>query len=115
MPCHADVFHAEYQLGQVVCYLENRAAGCTKVVDVRQRKLGRSRQEGTRKKLAGELESARREQARAIALARDFRLLADWFQKDVLAAAGPSLAVRQELFDFIVPELVQREGLWPGI
>ena len=113
VPCHADVFHAEYQLGQVVCYLENRAAGCTKAAEVLQRKLDRSRQEGTREKLAGELESARREQAKAVALARDVRLLADWLQKDVLAAAGPSRAVRQELFDFILHELEQREGLCP--
>jgi len=113
VPCHADVFHAEYQLGQVVCYLENRAAGCTKAVEVLQRKLGRSRQDGTREKLAQELESARREQAKAIALARDIRLLADWLQKDVLAGAGPSRVVRQELFDFIVQELVQREALCP--
>jgi hypothetical protein len=113
VPCHADVFHAEYQLGQIVCYLENRATGCTKAAEVLQRKLDRSRQEGTREKLTRELASAQREQANAIALARDVRLLADWLQKDVLAAAGPSRAIRRELFDFIVQELEQREGLCP--
>jgi len=113
VPCHADVFHAEYQLGQVVCYLENRAAGCTGAVEVLQRKLGRSRQEGKREKLARELESALCEQANAITLARDVRLLADWLQNDVLAAAGPGRAVRRELFDFILQELAQRETLCP--
>ncbi|MEN8446785.1 MAG: hypothetical protein ABG776_17440 [Cyanobacteria bacterium J06555_13] len=37
------------------------------------------------------------------------KTLLGWFSHDVLALAGPSLAVRQELFDFIVSELQQRE------
>ncbi|MEL6355145.1 MAG: hypothetical protein AAFR58_25890 [Cyanobacteria bacterium J06627_28] len=32
-----------------------------------------------------------------------------WFSHDVMALAGPPLAVRQGLFDFIVGELQQRE------
>ena len=33
-----------------------------------------------------------------------------WFSLDILALAGPALAVQQELFDFIVTELQQRGG-----
>ena len=44
-----------------------------------------------------------------IFLAQDVKTLLGWFSHDVLALAGPPLAVRQELFDFIVAELQQRE------
>ena len=37
------------------------------------------------------------------------KTLLSWFSHDVLALAGAPLAVRQELFDFIVSELKQRE------
>ena len=49
-----------------------------------------------------------REQA-LICLARDVKTLLGWFSHYVLALAGPPLAIRQELFDFIVSELKQRE------
>jgi len=42
-------------------------------------------------------------------LARDIRTLTQWLSHDVLALAGPALATRQVLFDFIVEELVKRE------
>ncbi len=45
-----------------------------------------------------------------VARARDAKTLLQWFSHDVLALAGPDLAVRQELFDFIETELQQREG-----
>ena len=38
------------------------------------------------------------------------KILCQWFSHDVLALAGPDLAVRQELFDFIEAELQQRVG-----
>ncbi|MEM1366672.1 MAG: hypothetical protein AAGG02_01395 [Cyanobacteria bacterium P01_H01_bin.15] len=37
-------------------------------------------------------------------------VLCQWFSHDVLTLAGPSLAERQELFDFIKAELKQRAG-----
>ncbi len=49
-------------------------------------------------------------------LTQDVKTLLGWFSHDVLSLAGPSLAVRQELFDFIVSELQQREDeLYPAI
>jgi hypothetical protein len=42
-------------------------------------------------------------------LARDMRTLTHWLRHDVLALAGPALATRQLLFDFIVEELAARE------
>jgi len=42
-------------------------------------------------------------------LARDIRTLTQWLSYDVLALAGPVLATRQVLFDFIVEELARCE------
>ena len=42
-------------------------------------------------------------------LARGVRTLTQWLRHDVLALAGPALATRQALFDFLVEELARRE------
>ena len=60
------------------------------------------------KRLSQQLLAEQREQS-LIALAQDMKTLLGWFSHDVMALAGPALAVRQELFDFIVSELQQRE------
>jgi len=52
---------------------------------------------------------ARQTEAQASWLARDIRMLTQWLSHDVLAPAGPALATRQMLFDFIVEELARRE------
>jgi hypothetical protein len=112
-PCHADVFHAERELGRLTIFLDNRAAACTKAAETLERKLDRSRQPDTKASLSSQLASARAEQAKAIPLAKDIGLLSQWMQKDILAAAGPCLATRRELFDYIVEQLRQREALCP--
>ena len=48
-------------------------------------------------------------EAAAHALAGDIRTLTAWLAHDVLALAGPSLDIRNEMFDFIVAELFRRE------
>ena len=60
------------------------------------------------KLLTQQLLAEQREQA-LICLAADVKTLLGWFSHDVLTLAGPPLAVRQELLDFIVSELKQRE------
>jgi hypothetical protein len=42
-------------------------------------------------------------------LVRELRTLTHWLQKDVLHLAGPSLAIRRELYDFIVAQWQARE------
>jgi hypothetical protein len=42
-------------------------------------------------------------------LASDLRTLTQWLSHDILALAGPVLATRQALFDFVVEELSARE------
>ena len=48
-------------------------------------------------------------EAQAHRLAGDVRTLMHWLRHDVLALAGPDLATRRELFDFLVAELAARE------
>ncbi|MEM9091209.1 MAG: hypothetical protein AAGC93_21010 [Cyanobacteria bacterium P01_F01_bin.53] len=60
------------------------------------------------KLLSQQLLAERQEQA-LVFLAQDMKTLLCWFSHDVMALAGPPLTVRQELFDFIVSDLKQRE------
>ena len=113
VPCHGDVFHAERELGKLAFYLAHRAAGCTGVREKLERQMARRKRRGRGNCLSKRLAVARRAELQAVALAGDIRLLADWMKQDILSLAGPALATRQELFDFVVRELAQREGLCP--
>ena len=112
-PCHGDVFHAERELGKLAFFLAHRAAGCTTAAANLQRKMERSKRRGQGNRFSKRLAIARRAETRAVDLAGDIRVLADWMERDILAKAGPSLAVRRELFDFVVAELARRESLCP--
>jgi transposase-like protein len=112
VPCHADVFHPFRDLGQLVRFLENRAYTALSTYD----KLQRQAQQPRGRDDAGLMqkrEAAQREQARAVSLADDVALLAQWLQRDVLAVAGPCLEQRQELFAFVLGELQTREAQCP--
>jgi hypothetical protein len=74
-----------------------------------QAKTGRAGHHGPGDELATQLALARQAETQAHELARDIRTLTQWLRHDVLALAGPALATRQALFDFIVDELAQRE------
>ena len=113
VPCHGDVFHAERDLGNLAFYLEHRAAGCTTARVQLERQMERCKKRHQGHTLSKRLAVARQAEARAVPLAQDVRLLADWVQNDILSLAGPSLPARQELFDFVVQELARREELCP--
>src|SRR3954463_16806901 len=89
--CRGDVFHALYELGPTVRYLENRAY---EAIDART-KLERKQAAAERRKgrkepdLAQKIRYARRAEARAITLAEDVALLARWLREDILSLAGP--------------------------
>jgi hypothetical protein len=100
VPCKGDVFHVHYEVGKVVRFLENRAYAALAQRD----KLYRSRQAEPAQRQA-----AQQEQERAVALAADVATLATWLRQDVLAVAGPAVAERRALYDFLVAELRQRE------
>ena len=113
VPCHGDVFHAERELGKLAFYLEHRASGCASAREKLEHQMSRQKREGWGNCLSGRLGAARKAERQAVALAGDIRLLADWMKQDILSLAGPALATRQELFDFVVQELARREELCP--
>ncbi|MHC4592790.1 MAG: hypothetical protein ACYS8L_08875 [Planctomycetota bacterium] len=110
-PCHGDVFHAEYELGKLAHYLENRAAACRSTRETLERKMERAKKRRRGATLSKRLAIARRTDAEASRLASDIRLLDDWMQHDILSCPGPCLSTRREMFDFVVEELRQRESL----
>ena len=68
-----------------------------------------AKQDGVGRTLARQLGMARRAQEQAALLAKDVKTLVQWLRRDVLELAGPCLATRVELFDFVTAELAKRE------
>src|SRR5271166_4773650 len=101
VPCRGDVFHALYDVGPLVRYLENRAY---EAIDARaklERKQATAKRRGRKhQSLAKQLSYARPAEAKAIALADEVALLARWLRDDILSVAGPEYAIRRDLLDF---------------
>jgi hypothetical protein len=106
-PCHGDVFHIQRQCEGLANTLSRLAKGARSRCKKLEAKIGRTGQPGLDNGLIVEL--ARQSETQAQGLARDIRTLTHWLSHDVLALAGPALATRQVLFDFIVEELAKRE------
>jgi hypothetical protein len=108
-PCHGDVFHIQCQCGGLANTLSRLAQGATSRRKTLQAGTGRAGQQAPDAEPATQLTLARQTEARTARLARDIRTLVQWLRHDVLALAGPDLATRRELFNFIVSELMARE------
>ena len=108
-PCHGDVFHIQRQCEGLANTLSRLAKGATSRRKTLQAKTGRAGHRGPGDELATQLALARQAETKAYELARDIRTLTQWLRHDVLALAGPALATRQMLFDFLVEELARRE------
>ncbi len=108
-PCHGDVFHIQRQCEGLAHTLARLAKGATSRRKTLQAKIGRAGQRGPDDELATQLALVRQAETKAHELARDIRTLTQWLSHDVLALAGPALATRQMLFDFVVEELARRE------
>lgn len=113
IPCHGDVFHIEYQCGQLVHYLHRRAAKTTTQRHDLEQQMAKAKQRGKGHQVSKKLALARRAETQALHLAADVQSLVDWLQHDVLTLAGPSVATRKALYDFIVAQLQQREAACP--
>ena len=109
VPCHGDVFHAERDLGELAFYLERRASGRTHDREKLEHQMEREKRRSQGHRLSKKLALARQEETQAVALARDVRTIADWMRQDILSLAGPSLADRRDLFDFLAGELQARQ------
>ncbi len=108
-PCHGDVFHIQHQCDGLANVLARLAQGATSRRKTLQAKMGRTGHHAPADELATQLALARQAETQAHELARDVQTLTQWLCHDVLALAGPALATRRELFDFIVAELAARE------
>ena len=108
--CHGDVFHIQQQFEQVVNGLIRRVqGGPARLLKQAQQMSKTSLKEIVAQKLLSQQVLAEQREQALVYLAQDVKTLLGWFSHDVLALAGPPLAVRQDLFDFIVSELQQRE------
>ncbi len=108
-PCRGDVFHIQHQCEGLANTLQHLANGAMSRRKALQARVGRAAQSAPDSELVGQLELARHTEARASCLAHDVRTLVQWLHHDVLTLAGPALATRRDLFDFVVAELVARE------
>jgi hypothetical protein len=111
VPCRGDLFHVLYEAGAVLRALENRAyqAIATRS-DLERKQAQHERRHGRKQqKLSQRLRYARPAEAKAIALAEEVALLLRWLREDILVVAGPDLATRQALYDFVVQQLQARE------
>ena len=110
IPCHGDVFHIQPQFEQVANGLARQAQGATTRRVKLAQQLAKAKLNGrVTRKLTGQLVHAKRRERQLVTLSQDIKTLLQWLSRDVLELAGPSLVVRQELFDFIEVELQQRE------
>jgi len=108
-PCHGDVFHIQRQCEGLANTLSRLAQGATSRRRTLQARIGHAGPRGPDHELAIQLALVRQAETKAHELARDIRTLTQWLRHDVLALAGPVLATRQMLFDFVVEELAARE------
>jgi hypothetical protein len=108
-PCHGDVFHIIRQCEGLANTLSRLAKGATSRREKLEAKFGGAGQSAPKVRLVAELALARQAESRARDLARGIRTLIQWLSHDVLALAGPNLAMRRELFDFITDELARLE------
>ena len=108
-PCHGDVFHIQHQYEGLANTLSRLAKGARSRRQKLEARIDRAGQRGPDDELGSSWSSRGRPRSRRHGLARDIRTLTQWLSHDVLALAGPALATRQVLFDFIVEELAHRE------
>jgi len=108
-PCHGDVFHMTHQCESLANVLANLAKGATSHRETVDKKMQAAKRLGHGQKHSGKLALARRNEERAHSLASYVKTLVQWLRQDVLSLAGPPLPVREELFDFLVDSLRQRE------
>ena len=110
-PCHGDVFHIEQQCQSLANVLARLAKGAVSRRKALDSKMAEAKASGCGNALSREMTLARQAERRAVRLARDVKTLVSWMSHDVFALAGPDLAQRRAMFDFIADELRQREHL----
>ncbi|MCP4396320.1 MAG: hypothetical protein GY801_03280 [bacterium] len=111
--CHGDCFHLFYDMERLAGFLARRADGCITTRQQLERKMAQAKKKGRGNTLSKKLALARGHEETFLSLTRDVRVLADWLHDDILSLAGPDLTTRQDLYDFVVEELITLEPLCP--
>ncbi|MFK8186660.1 MAG: hypothetical protein AB8B99_25065 [Phormidesmis sp.] len=107
----ANVFHIQHQFEQVANRLARQAQGeTTRRIKLEKKIAQATLTDKMTQKLTIQQVKVKRREAELVTRARDVKILLQWLEHDVMPLAGPALAVRQELYDFIVAELKQRAG-----
>ena len=112
-PCHGDVFHILHQCQNLANVLDSVAQGATSRRQAMDLKMNIAKELGVGHTRSLQLGMARHAEMQISGLAKDIKTLTQWLRRDVLALAGPCLATRIELFDFVTAELLAREHLDP--
>ena len=113
VPCWGDTFHAFRQMGHLSTYLENRAVGAISTREKLEAKMQALKKKAKGQTLSKKLAYARQAEVRAVDLADEIAILLHWMQADILAVVGPDLSTREELYDFVVSQLRERESSAP--
>lgn len=109
-PCHGDVFHILQEFESLANSVNRQAQGATSQRLKLEQQLAKTNLNYQQKRsLRSKLAHVKKRELRLESLNKDIKTLLQWMSHDVLELAGSSLAVRQELFDFIGAELQQRE------
>jgi len=108
------VFHIHQQFETLVNIWARIASGVRSQREALEARLANTRRRCQDHLLVADLVALRQLEARSSQRTDDLRTLAQWLERDILSLAGPERAARQELFDFIVDELHQREAEDPS-
>ena len=109
-PCHGDVFHIVHQCESLVNILARVAQGAASQRMALDEKIDADKL-GADSTLAAQLALAQLAESQTAQLLKDIKTLTQWLHRDILELAGPCLATRIELFDFVTAELLSREHL----
>jgi hypothetical protein len=103
-PCHGDVFPITRQCEGLANTLSRLAKGATSWREKLEAIIECVGQSSPKDAPVAGLVLAGQTETQARELARGIRILTRWLTRDVLALAGPDLATRRELFDFVGEE-----------
>jgi hypothetical protein len=114
-PCRGDVFHALQTLTAALAAVDHRAYQAMEARNDLERQQARYQRRHGRAdlKLACRLPHARQAETQAVAVAEDVAVLLRWLRDDILSVAGPAVADRRLLYDFVVSELRLRGAAGP--
>lgn len=108
-PCHGDVFHILHTGETLANVLSRLGSGAATKRRKLETKINAAKARDDEDAFFSQWETALQTERQAVQLARDVKTLVQWLSHDILALAGPDVAQRTMLFDFVVAELVQRE------